>query len=296
MSRPNVRPQMPSPSISAGPDMHERGLAVDLAAILERRRFLKLAGFAIAGGTLSACDAFGPPGHSEANWIAKSADGSTCLAGPGETNGPFPADGTNSISGRTINVLDATGVERADLRTSFAGLSGDAAGAHLSMELKLVDVAKACAPLGGHAVYVWHCDAGGRYSLYEVTDRNYLRGVGVTDAQGMVRFTSIFPGCYGGRWPHIHFEIFAGRAAAASGRGALLTSQFAIPKAPAEALYAMHTDYKGSLANLGGQSIASDNVFGDNTPEQIAAQTMTFTGDATAGFRATATVGIVTKV
>src|SRR4029453_4456490 len=55
-------------------------------------------------------------------------------------------------------------------------------------------------PFAGTAVYVWHCDREGRYSLYSegVTGENYLRGVQVADASGKVRFTSVFPACYDG--------------------------------------------------------------------------------------------------
>ena len=62
-----------------------------------------------------------------------------------------------------------------------------------TLEITLVDVGRACAPLGGMAVYVWHCDAEGIYSIYAAEDRNYLRGVGITDDQGRVRFTTVFP-------------------------------------------------------------------------------------------------------
>ena len=58
---------------------------------------------------------------------------------------------------------------------------------------------------------MWHCDRLGRYSLYGagVTNQNYLRGTQEADASGNVTFTSIFPGCYSGRWPHIHFEVYS---------------------------------------------------------------------------------------
>ena len=49
-----------------------------------------------------------------------------------------------------------------------------------------------------------------------ITDQNYLRGVQVADAKGVVEFTSIFPACYDGRWPHAHFEIYSDVATATS--------------------------------------------------------------------------------
>ena len=73
----------------------------------------------------------------------------------------------------------------------------------MSIELTLKDLTKDCAVGAGMAVYVWHCDRDGNYSLYgkDAAEQNYLRGVQVADEQGRVFFTSIFPACYtvGGR-------------------------------------------------------------------------------------------------
>src|SRR4029453_1536909 len=124
--------------------------------------------------------------------------------------GPLPGDGSNGP-----NALTQSGVVRSDIRSSFAGLSGTADGIPLTIMLTIVS-ASTCAPLPGYAVYVWHCSREGLYSLYSpgVTDQNYLRGVQETDANGQVTFTSIFPACYSGRWPHIHFEVYPSLAAA----------------------------------------------------------------------------------
>lgn len=198
-------------------DHHDGRLARDLTLTLSRRRALGLFGAGSAGALLAACDLFGPPGHAEPNLTSTAADGSVCIKVPTETNGPFPSDGTNRLKGSVVNVLTDAGVVRSDIRSSFAGLKGTADGAQLDLTIRLVDVHRACAPLEGHLVYIWSCDARGRYSLYEIADCNYLRGAGVTDARGAVTLTTIFPGCYAGRWPHIHFEIFASPKAARSG-------------------------------------------------------------------------------
>ena len=62
-------------------------------------------------------------------------------------------------------MLNAAGVVRSDIRSSFAGLSGTADGVPLTIVLTIVS-ASTCAPLAGRAVYLWHCDREGRYSLY----------------------------------------------------------------------------------------------------------------------------------
>ena len=269
-------------------DDHDGGLIYDLP-LLTRRHLVAGLGLAGVGVLLTGCG-FG--GQGEANKIATSADGTSCIKDPVETSGPFPADGTNSKSGQTVNALTASGVVRSDIRLCFGDLTGTADGVQLDLEISLVDVNAACAPLAGHAIYIWHADPNGHYSLYDLPERNYLRGVGVTDDKGVVKFTSVLPGCYDGRWPHIHFEVFKNLESAVSGDKSLLISQFAIPQAIASAVYAADARYATSAANLGHVSIAKDMVFGDNTPEQIAAQTLVMTGEATAVLKATASVGL----
>lgn len=273
-------------------DHHDGRLARDLTLTLSRRRALGLFGAGSAGALLAACDLFGPPWHAEPNLTSTAADGSVCIKVPTETNGPFPSDGTNRLKGSVVNVLTDVGVVRSDIRSSFAGLKGTADGAQLDLTIRLVDVHQACAPLEGHLVYIWSCDAHGRYSLYEIADCNYLRGAGVTDAGGAVTLTTIFPGCYAGRWPHIHFEIFASPKAARSGTESLLTSQFAFPEEACRALYGGGGAYSASSTNLGELSLASDGIFRDSTPEQLSAQTLKLTGDAVGGFTSEVIVGV----
>ncbi len=276
---------------------HDRGLAFDLGLMLERRRALGLLAGVAGGALLTACKGGpgGPPPMSdpEPNVTATGADGSICTKLPKETNGPYPADGTNTKSGQTVNVLTQSGVQRSDIRTSFGGMTGVAAGVPLELAIRLVNVGDQCKPLAGYAIYVWHCDAAGKYSLYDITDQNFLRGVGVTDAKGEVRFTTIVPGTYMGRYPHIHFEVFASADKAASGKDSLLISQFAVPADALKPIYAADKNYANSLKPLAESgAIANDNVFGDNSPEQINAQTLVISGDAASGYKASVTVGI----
>jgi protocatechuate 3,4-dioxygenase beta subunit len=256
----------------------------DMRVFLHRRNLL----LGSAGMMLAGCDMW-PFARAEANLTGKAADGSTCIKLPDEMAGPFPADGTNRISGSTVNVLDRLGVIREDIRSSFDGLTDVADGVPLVLTLKLVNVSNACAALAGHVVYLWSCDAAGQYSLYERASANYLRGAAVTDADGIVRFTTIFPGCYSGRWPHLHFEVFASKDKAANGGDSLLTSQFAFTKSDCDAIYAAHPAYAASPASFSLLSLESDMIFAGNTAEQLAAQTLLVSNGA-----ATATVGIVT--
>ena len=108
-----------------------------------------------------------------------------------------------------------------------------------------------------------------------VEDQNYLRGVQVADANGVVRFASIFPACYSGRWPHIHFEVYPDQAGISDVSNAIATSQVALPQDVCEQVYAQ-TGYEASVGNLSQVSLQSDNVFGDDGG---VSQLATVTGD-----------------
>lgn len=229
-----------------------------------------------------------PPGQGDAATVA-SANGQ-CRTLPTETQGPYPADGS-SASGQTVNILKKSGIVRSNLTHSL-GTGHSAAGVPLTLTLQLVDVKGNCQPLAGHVVYIWHCTADGNYSLYSqgITGEDYLRGAQVTDAQGRVTFTTIFPGCYAGRWPHIHFEVYPDLAAAALGnvnKNVTLVSQIAMPEAECRAVY-KDGRYGNSTRNLNNITLKTDNVFGDGAK----AQTPTITGNAKTGYAASIVVGL----
>ena len=267
------------------------GLGRDLratGAAMDRRGLLRLAGrFGVALGALPLIGCGSSPTTPSATGNTNTSTGngnSTCSTRiPEETQGPFPADGSNGPT-----VLSASGVVRNDIRPSFAGLSGTADGIPLEIVLTIVS-ASTCAPLSGRAVYIWHCDRLGRYSLYSqgVTNQNYLRGVQEADANGRLTFTSIFPGCYAGRWPHIHFEVYPSLAAATSVANRAATSQIALPKTACDLAYAT-SGYQSSVTNLSQVSLATDNVFSDGAALELA----TVTGSVASGFSASLTVAI----
>jgi protocatechuate 3,4-dioxygenase beta subunit len=233
--RPLPRPQ---------DDVVDQGLGFDLAT-LGRRRLLRALGLGVVAVGAAACGA-----PSTAASAATSAGEI-----PDETAGPYPGDGSNGP-----NVLAESGIVRSDIRSSFGSAGGTAEGVPMTLELTLTDIAGGGKPFAGVAVYVWHCTREGEYSLYSpnVQNENFLRGVQVADAAGKVRFTSIFPGCYSGRWPHVHFEVYP----------------------DCEQVYA-RSGYQASVGNLARLSLASDNVFGDDS---AALQLARVTGDVTSGY------------
>jgi protocatechuate 3,4-dioxygenase beta subunit len=275
---------------------HDRGLDYDLPRLLHRRGMLKLvAGVGLAGAgliTLGACASdtttgaassasgsrpAGQPGGGPGGAAPESTQTSDNANGelPEETGGPFPGDGSNGA-----NVLNQSGIVRRDITSSFGSSTTKAQGVPLSITMTINDYASNKAPLAGGAVYVWHCDREGRYSLYSegVTGENYLRGVQETDGQGQVKFTTIFPACYSGRWPHIHFEVYPSLAKATNSANKIATSQMALPEATCQAAYAT-SGYEQSLSNMGRVSLDTDNVFRDGYDLQMP----TVTGDPSTG-------------
>jgi protocatechuate 3,4-dioxygenase beta subunit len=274
-----------------GDDLHDHdlGLSHDLPRLLSRRRILALFGGAGAVA-LAACGTDAEPpaasGGATGGTAATAAPTASAATGsriPEETAGPFPGDGSNGV-----NVLTDSGIVRSDITRSF-GSAGVAGGVPLTVTLTVLDTANGSAALAGAAVYLWHCDREGRYSLYSqgVTEENYLRGVQETDAAGQVTFTSIYPAAYSGRWPHIHFEVYPNLAAATSASGKLRTSQLALPEETSSQVYAT-SGYATSVRNLAQTSLDTDNVFRDGYSLQMA----TVTGSVDAGLAATLKVPV----
>ena len=135
---------------------------------------------------------------ARAEAIAKAADTRNCLLEPNETEGPFPGDGSNIAHGRLANVLERSGIVRREMRANVGNTAIATQGQALDLEITLEKAGRGCKPLAGHAIYIWQCDALGRYSIYDVPNASYLRAVGVTDTAGKAVFTTIFPGCYSG--------------------------------------------------------------------------------------------------
>jgi protocatechuate 3,4-dioxygenase beta subunit len=224
-----------------------------IAAGIERRRMLQM----MMGASLFPLLACGDDANAD-----DVNDGGVCSKIPTETAGPYPGDGSNGA-----NALALSGVVRSDIRSSFAGASGVAAGVVLTVRLRILDAD--CNPLAGRAVYLWHCDQDGNYSMYSsaVVHENFLRGVQESQADGYVSFTTIFPGCYSGRWPHIHFEVYPSVASISASSNKIATSQLALPQATCNDVYATQ-GYASSVTNLSHISLQSDNVFSDGASLQ----------------------------
>ena len=134
-------------------------------------------------------------------------DTPVCVLTPQATGGPFYFD-TNRIRQDIVE---------------------DRIGAPLRMTVRVMSVDDGCAPLKDALVDLWHTDAGGAYSGYpdqpggqDTSGQTFLRGIQVTDADGVAMFDTIYPGWYPGRTVHIHFKVHYGNNTYA-------TSQFYFP-------------------------------------------------------------------
>ncbi|WP_030160017.1 intradiol ring-cleavage dioxygenase [Glycomyces sp. NRRL B-16210] len=260
-------------------ELVDQGLRFDIGTLLSRRGVLAAgAGAAVAG--LAACNA-------DESGAGDAADSGDLAEIPEETAGPYPGDGSNGA-----DVLEQSGVVRSDIRSSFGTGTATAEGVPMTLELTVYDLANGNARFEGVAVYVWHCDRDGEYSMYAegLEEENYLRGVQIADADGLVSFTSVFPACYDGRWPHIHFEVYPDEASIADSANAIATSQVALPQDVCDTVYA-ESGYERSAENFARVSLDSDNVFGDDGGEsQLAA----VSGDVAGGYTVSLPVGVDT--
>jgi protocatechuate 3,4-dioxygenase beta subunit len=268
----------------------DQGLAFDVGTLLSRRRILQVLGLGAATVGLAACSGGSSPSSASSSPASSSSSGTAGTAAgeiPDETAGPYPGDGSNGP-----DVLEQSGIVRSDIRSSFGDATGTADGVPMTLQLTVTDLANGGVPFEGAAVYVWHCTREGAYSLYSegVEDQNFLRGVQVADAAGTVTFTSIFPACYDGRGPHIHFEVYPDQASISDASTAIATSQVALPQEICAAVY-QEPGYEASVSNLSRVSLAGDNVFGDDGGAQ---QLATVTGDASSGYTVSLAVGVDT--
>ena len=262
----------------------DQGVSFDIRTLISRRGILGFLGLGAGAVVLAAC----ATDDASSNSSGSTGTTTTTSTGeiPDETAGPYPADGSNGV-----DVLDQSGIVRSDIRSSIdGGLTAE--GVPMTFTLTILDMANNNAPYAGVAVYVWHCDAAGGYSMYSegIENETYLRGVQVADSDGTVTFTSIIPACYTGRWPHIHFEVYPDVDSITDAANAISTSQAAMPEDVSNAVFVLE-GYEGSTANMAQVTLANDNVFGDDGGEL---QLATATGDVTNGYVVTLDVPVDT--
>ncbi len=214
---------------------------------------------------------------------AAASNATVTSAVPEETGGPYPGDGSNGP-----DYLGMNGAVRSDIRTSL-GSSAAIAGVPLTIKLTVLDLKNSAKPLTNAGIYLWHCNQAGQYSMYSqgATNETYCRGIQPTDSNGSATFTSVWPGAYSGRWPHIHFQVYPSVSSATSASGKLKTSQIALPEDACDVVYASD-GYSESIRNMAQTSLSSDMVFRDGWSQELA----TANGTTSNGYTATLVIGV----
>ncbi|PAZ09447.1 protocatechuate dioxygenase [Streptomyces sp. SA15] len=178
---------------------------------ITRRRALAVTGGTVAAGGLAVAgyqSAFADTtteAAADATGTATSSSGTCMTLMSSVTEGPYYLD----------NAL-----VRKDITEGKSGVP-------LTLRLTVVDATDGCTPVSGAAVEIWHCDAWGYYSGYTTAnpggsapaesedgstanDQTYLRGYQIANANGVVKFETIFPGWYTPRTCHIHLKVHTG--------------------------------------------------------------------------------------
>jgi protocatechuate 3,4-dioxygenase beta subunit len=199
---------------------------------------------------------------------ASNSNLSGCVLIPEETQGPYP-----------LNLSANASYFRQDITEGKTGMP-------LKLKLTLLNVGNKCTPVSNARVDIWHCDKDGVYSGYNQPGANtvgqtFCRGIQLSDANGQVTFTTIYPGWYAGRITHIHFQVYLNN-------GLVATSQVAFPEVITQAVYNTSL-YLAKGQNTSVRSFAADNVFADGTTYQMCSIA---TNSATGGYDAELTVGI----
>ena len=184
--------------------------------LLDRReavRLIALGGAALIVGckpsSSSSGATIGDSASSASTTSTSTASLPACVAKPELTVGPYFLD--KQLDRSDIRVEPTTKVVKP--------------GAPLALTFNVRQIANGkCTPLRDAMVDVWHCDAAGQYSGFNdnmvgfnTVGQKFLRGYQVTDAGGVARFTTIYPGWYRGRTVHIHFKIRTPAEAALAG-------------------------------------------------------------------------------
>ncbi len=238
---------------------------------MERKDFLKR-GF----GSLLGIVAINSCNQTTIDPTSTTSTESTTTSG-GSTNGSSASNCTvtNSETAGPFPTKSPANFVRKDIRDDRTGVA-------FTMNVTIKNANASCAALSGALVDVWHCDKDGNYSEYggtgmqstNYTNVDFLRGRQTTDTNGLVSFTSIFPGWYGGRAPHVHVHIYN-----ASGKS-LLVTQIAFPYTISNTVYTTGQSYgytKGAQDTLNER----DNVFSDGYTNELASVSGSVSGGYT---------------
>jgi len=241
---------------------------------MERKQFLKggLAALGLVAIAPLACKKSSGDSSSSSSSSDSSSSGSSsgsCTVTSSETGGPYPT-------------ITPSSYVRSDIVDGQSGVP-------LTVKIYIKNTNNSCSALSGALVDIWHCTAlgyyseytdtpGGGYATVDYTASHFLRGRQTTDSDGLVTFTSIFPGWYSPRAPHIHAHIYN------SGGTSLLITQIAFPTDVCNTVYTTASDY--TARGTQDTSNANDMVFSDSLANELSS----VTGSVSAGYVLTHTI------
>lgn len=199
-----------------------------------------------------------------------TSSSTTCSVTPEGEEGPYFVDDS------------ATGFNRSDIRANLDG-SNTQAGIPFTLKVYVYDSKNSCAAMPNVQVDIWHCNAEGVYSAEDVEStvgETWLRGYQLTDANGLVTFTTIVPGWYEGRTTHIHLRLRS--TYDSSDTSGTNTTQLFFDQTLMDTIYTTIEPYsshgKDSTTNT------TDHVYTEETDGEML---MTVSGDTTNGYTAT---------
>jgi protocatechuate 3,4-dioxygenase beta subunit len=198
-------------------------LGMKINSKLNRREALAGLGTVSLGALLTAC---GSDEEGATTTSVETESGSEALVEP--RNGKDLASLFGESSSCTLTAEETEGPFYFDVDKIRSDIREDREGMTLRLVVRVRD-AQSCEPIRNAVVDVWHCDAGGAYSGFN-EEGTFLRGAQVTDSDGIAEITTIYPGYYQGRTPHIHAKVHLDNAA-------VLTTQFFFDDSVSDAVY-----------------------------------------------------------
>lgn len=190
--------------------------------------------------------------------------GTRAIADVVRQHNPFTHSAASSCSltcEATIGPCHTQSPLRSDISDGWDGIP-------MHIQLRIVD--RQCQPVANAMVEIWHTNYTGGYSgqihpmcnnQAEDKSKQFFRGYQRSDAQGVVRFDSCFPGWYRGRANHVHIRVMQGQYDASDSAPASLVTQLLYPDALNQEIFASAALYKNK-----GQpdtTLNSDNVVGE---------------------------------
>jgi protocatechuate 3,4-dioxygenase beta subunit len=270
---------------------------------VSRRGAIRVRGVVFASGGMAALARIltgcggGSSGTSSTTGSGSGSGGGTtssssCVAATNVTRGPYFVD-DRADSNIANDDVDATILERSDIRSDSKGSTGTQAGLPLTLAISVANYSSgACTPISGAQVHIWHCNALGAYSDIQaptndnganLTSENFLRGYQFTDSNGVVTFTTIYPGWYSGRAVHIHVKV---RIFDSTGKVTTeATTQLFFDDRTSSAVYAANSAYKNGTRDVLN---TADGIYASESPALL----VSLTGSATTSYAGVVSIGI----